>query len=134
MPVPAGGGSLDPSTPDGMVRLLISDTDPDNEVFTDAEIAAFLTFSASNVRLAAAEALDSMASNEVMVSKVIRTQDLQTDGSKVAAELRARAATLRQQADNYLPDGSLFAMDIVDYRPERGWWPDSELAEQSWCP
>jgi hypothetical protein len=117
------------------VRLLISDTNDASPVFTDAEISAFITLAGSNVRLAAAEALDTLASNEVMVSKVIKTQDLQTDGAKVAAELRARATTLREQAANYDATGAVFAFDIADYRPEVNWcWPDHELSESTWCP
>lgn len=86
---------LDPTTAVGQVRLLISDTDEDNLVFSDAEISAFLALEGASVRLAAAQALDTIASNEVMVSKVIRTQDLATDGAKVADALRKHAASLR---------------------------------------
>lgn len=53
---------------------------------------------------AAADALDALASGEVMQSKVIRTQDTSTDGAKVAAELRAQAANLRNRADELDPD------------------------------
>jgi hypothetical protein len=134
MPVPAGGITIDPTTPTGLVRLLISDTDTTSPIFADNEIGAFLALSGSNVRLAAAEALDTIASNEVMVSKVIKTQDLQTDGAKVSTELRARAATLREQAANYNDDGTTFAFDIADYRPETNWgWPGHELAESESC-
>lgn len=82
------------------VRLLISDLDAD-PVFTDAEIEAFLALEGP-VKLAAAQALDTMASNEAMVSKKIRTLDLQTDGPAVAASLRASATELRRQ---YYEDG-----------------------------
>lgn len=127
--------TTDTTTPVGKIRLLISDVDPVRPVFTDTEVNAFYLMEASNVRLGAAQALDTMASNEVMVSKVIRTLDLQTDGSKVAAELRARAQALRDQAGDYDADGNLFGMDIVDFRPET-WWRGGadELAEQPWCP
>jgi hypothetical protein len=84
-------------------------------------IGAFLTLEAGRPRRAAAQALDTIASNEVLVSKVIRTQDLQTDGSKVAAELRARAKALRDQDDQTDTDGNPFAMDIVDYDPSRAY-------------
>lgn len=123
--------TVDPSTPTGMIRLLISDVDVANPVFTDVEIEGFYRFEASNVRMAAAQALDTMASNEAMVSKVIRTLDLQVDGTKVAAELRARAATLRATAADYLPDGTLFGMGIVDFRPEDWLRGSAELAEPS---
>lgn len=121
--------TTDPSTPTGMIRLLISDVDVASPVFSDVEIGGFYRFEASNVRLAAAQALETMASNEAMVSKVIRTLDLQVDGTKVAAELRARAATLRATAADYLPDGTLFGMGVVDFRPEDWWSGGAELAE-----
>lgn len=119
----------DPTTAVGMVRLLISDVDDAVPVFTDVEIAGFLTLEGDNTRLAAAQALDTIASNEVMVSKVIRTQDLQTDGAKVAAELRARAKGLRDQAAERDANGDVFGVDIVDYDPTA--WLTAELAELS---
>lgn len=119
----------DPSTSVGIVRLLISDVNSVSPMFSDTSITAFLGMNASNVRLAAAQALDAIATSEVLISKVIRTQDLQTDGAKVAAELRAQAKTLRDTAADYLPDGTLFAMGIVDFQPERWWLPRHEMAE-----
>jgi cytidylate kinase len=112
--------TTDPTTPVGMVRLLISDTSEADPVFSDAEVAAFLAMESANLRMAAAQALDTIASNEVMVSKVIRTQDLQTDGSKVAAELRARATSLREQAAATDDTGAVFGLEIVDFDPT-GW-------------
>jgi hypothetical protein len=58
-----------------------------------------------DVRLAAAQALDTIATNEALVQKVLRTQDLQTDGAKLSAELRARAAGLRAQVAAGATDG-----------------------------
>jgi hypothetical protein len=112
--------TVDPTTAIGQVRLLISDTDEADPVFSDAEVTAFLALESSNVRMAAAQALDTIASNEVMVSKVIRTQDLQTDGSKVAAELRARATSLREQAAATDDTGAVFGLEIVNFDPT-GW-------------
>ena len=110
---------IDYSTSLGQVRLLIADVDETGLLlFTDAQINAFLTLESGNVRLAAAQALDTIASSEALVSKKIRTQDLQTDGPAVAAELRERAAALREQADTIDPaTGEPFAFDIVDYDP-----------------
>lgn len=88
----------DPTTDNGKVRLLITDTDDSNPIFTDAEITAFLSLNSSNILLAAAQALDVMAVNEAMVLKVIKLLDLTTDGAKVAAALKAQADSLRQQA------------------------------------
>lgn len=108
------------------VRLLISDTNRDNRVFATSEIGDFLALNSDNVRRAAAQALDAIAANEVMVSKVIRTQDLSTDGAKVADALRKQAAELRRQADT--GDGSEDAgsgFEIVEFEPypQRYGWP-----------
>ena len=80
-----------------LVRLLISDVDPSRQVLTDDDILTLLALEGEVVKLAAAQALDSIASSETLVGKVIRSQDLSTDGAKVAADLRAHAASLRAQ-------------------------------------
>ncbi|KAB2347347.1 hypothetical protein [Actinomadura rudentiformis] len=95
------------------LRLLIADTNPANRIFRVDELADFLDLEGGNVKLAAAQALGVIATSEVLISKVIRTQDLSTDGAKVAAELRARAADLRQQAGEGDGDDSV-GFDIVD--------------------
>lgn len=108
------GTPLMATTPRDQVRLLIADvsTDPAKQVLTDDQIDGFLEIAASVVKLAAAEALDAIAVSELLVSKVIRTQDLATDGAKVAAALQARAATLRVQAAADSDDA--FVFDIID--------------------
>lgn len=82
------------------VRLLLNDVDEDTAVFTDAEIQAFLDMEGGHVKLAAAQAIDTNADNEALASKVLRTQDLQTDGAKLAEALRGRARALRDQHDD----------------------------------
>lgn len=100
-----------------MVRLLIADTatDPADQLFTTEQVEAFLELEGV-VKLAAAQALDVIAVSEVLVSKVIKTQDLSTDGAKVAAELRARAKELRRQvADSEGDDdGGFTIVDFID--------------------
>ena len=117
-PSPAVGPAptLDPSTTIGMVRALVPDTDPDLLLFTDATITAYLSLEGDSVKKAAALALETAASSEAMVSKVITTQDLRTDGAKVADALLKRAAMLRQQADDDDPavGGGLDIVDFVD--------------------
>jgi hypothetical protein len=88
---------VDVTTSLGQVRLLINDT-TDSPVFADPEIAAFLLLEGDNVKLAAAQALDTIADDEALTSKVIRSQDLATDGAAVAEGLRARAQQLRADA------------------------------------
>src|SRR5690606_8528201 len=91
-----------------LVRLLIADVDPANPILTDAQVDGYLalrgvTTPTSSVApslcyQAAADALVAIAASEVLVSKVIRTQDLSTNGAQVAAELRAQAGVYRQRA------------------------------------
>jgi hypothetical protein len=96
--------TYDLDTDAGKVRLLIPDTDTSRPVFSNAEIDAFLELEGTNVRRAAALALDVIASNETQVLKVIQILDLRTDGAALSKELRARAADLRAQADEALDD------------------------------
>lgn len=116
--------TLNPTTGIGQVRLLVSDVDEDNLLFTDAQITGFLSIE-DGVKRAAAAALEVIARSEVLVSKVIKTQDLTTDGAKVAAELRASAKALRDQADiddeNDDTDGGLDIVDYVDPREQLTW-------------
>lgn len=81
----------------GLVRLLIPDLVEDEYLLTDAQLEALYTINGDVERLAAADALEIIASSEALVSKKIRTQDLQTDGPAVSKELRERAKLLRAQ-------------------------------------
>lgn len=90
--------TYDPSTPLGLIRLRLRDTDEATALFSDEELSAFYDAEGENWRKAAALALETTASNQALLLKVIRTLDLQTDGAKLAAELRAQAAQLRAQA------------------------------------
>jgi hypothetical protein len=113
-----------PTAEQRQVRLLIADTDPANRFFSTSEITDFLALNGASVRRAAAQALDVWAANEAMVSKKIRTQDLQTDGPAVAAALRASAAELRRQADAGEGDDGTDGFEIVEYQPypyHAGW-------------
>lgn len=95
-----GGPSIetDPATPVGMCRLLITDVDPEQPLFLDEQIQAFLAAEGGNVKRAAAALLSVMARSEALISRKITTQDLSTDGPAVAKELRASAAELRAEA------------------------------------
>lgn len=80
------------------VRHLMADVG-DEEYLSDDQIGVYLELNDDDVRLAAADALDAIATSEVLIGKVIRTQDLQTDGAKVADSLRKHADRLRDQAE-----------------------------------
>lgn len=97
--------AIDFSTDEGKVRLLLNDVDEAAFVFTDPEIEAFLELEGGSVKRAAAQAIDTNADNEALASKVLRSQDLATDGAKVADALRKRAAALRTQADVEAEEG-----------------------------
>jgi len=105
--------TYDLTTEAGKVRLLIFDTNSGSYVFEDDELAVFLAIETS-VKRAAALALETMASNEAFVLKVITLMDLRTDGAATARALMARAATLRSQADDeeYAEDG---AFEVVEW-------------------
>lgn len=123
------------------LRLLIADTDTANPTLTDDDTLGFLALHGvtttqavevptgvpvTTVRRAAADALDAIATSEVLVSKVLRTQDgTVTDGAKVSAELRARAASLRAlaDADDDAADDAGGWFDVVEFTPypRTGW-------------
>lgn len=65
-------------------------------ILSDDDITTFETLE-GDVKLASAMALDTIASSEALVQKVIRILDLSTDGAAVADSLRAHAKTLREQ-------------------------------------
>lgn len=87
------------SGPRDTVRLLITDTDAANPIFQDADIDAFLSLQGGDVKLAAAQSLDTIASSEALVSKAIKLGDLTTNGPAVAKALREHAAELRRQSE-----------------------------------
>jgi len=109
----------------GQVRLLIPDVEPlenladptaDAEyIFSDAQVQAFLSMSNNSIKRAAAEAKMVLAASETLISKVIRTDDLQTDGAKLGAELRAQARELRAQAVEEETYDSYEEFEIVDF-------------------
>lgn len=94
----------------GRVRMLISDTeqydyDQDNTLryrLPDGQITAYLEMADGKLFAAAASALFGIANNEALVSKVIKTEDLQTDGAKLSDALRLMARDMlnRQNAED----------------------------------
>lgn len=131
--------SIDYGTARGLVRLLTADVDETNLTLTDAMVDGFLALNSVTdptatdaprgaVKRAAADALQAVATSEVLLSKVIRTGDgLATDGAKVAAELRAQAQALRvQAAADDDEDAMTAALDgdgfgVLDFTP----WPST---------
>lgn len=115
-------GSIDYSSPAGMVRLNITDVAdaPADRLFTDAQLTAFLTQSKENINRASARALRVIAASEVLIGKKIRTQaGTSTDGPAVSAELRALAALYETQADADDASAAEGFFDVVGFYPAR---------------
>lgn len=81
------------------VRALIPDLDEDDQIFSDTQIDVYLEIYAGNVRRAAAAAINAISIDEVLLLKVVRTDDLQVNGAQVAEQLRKRAKDLNDEAD-----------------------------------
>lgn len=120
--------AIDYSTPVGKVRALIPDVDQvdyndDGEptyLFTDEQLQVYIDLHGEDspgLHRAAADAVEALGTSEAYISKVIRTEDLQTDGAKVANALFVRARNLRDQADKEEEQEAWSAFDVVPYRP-----------------
>ena len=117
---------IDFTEPVGQVRLLVNDVDETNFVFQDEEITAFLAIEGGSVKLAAAQAIDSQATNEALAAKVLKDHELTTDGAKLADAMRKHAAALRAQArDDEDREGYFEVVDFTGGGPPElaDWWP-----------
>lgn len=124
--------AIDKTTPAGQVRVIINDLDDTDLVFPNDEIAVFLTLEGGNVKRAAAQALDTIADNEALASKAFRTQDLATDGAKIADSLRKRATELRAQADRADADADGGFFTIVNPVGPRPHAPELTQHRHTW--
>lgn len=105
---------VDPRTPDAAPEYLIG----------DSQLQSYIALNKDGLYGAAADALLAVAINEALVSKKIRTEDLQTDGPAVAGELRRLAEEYRKrqkEEDEALDYESAF--EIVDYTSYPTNWP-----------
>ena len=120
--------TYDLTTDRGKVRLLIQDNVEAYEFFTDAEVDAFLTLAGDldgdAVRHASALALESWASNQVMVLKVVQLLDVQLDGAAVSREMRMRADALREQAYQSSTDAGFEIAEMA--LGHFSWWEQVE--------
>lgn len=115
----------------GMVRSLIPDVEQSDfagegvpaYLFSDSHLQALLRLYASKgqrsrIKRVAADAITAVAVSEALISKVITTEDLQTDGAKLATALLAGAKQLREDADkDDEEDEACFGFEIVDFQP-----------------
>ena len=112
--------AIDYGTDVGRVRLPIAAPDEANQILDDPQISGFLALEGGNVKLAAAQALDAIASSEALISKKITVDGQSTDGPSVAKELRERASGLRTQVDEGVADDTV-GLAIVDFDPYMGY-------------
>ncbi len=120
--------TFDPSTDLGKVRLIISDTDVAtvaNQMFSDASIEAYLSIEGGNVRLAAADALDTIASTQALLLKAVSLGPIKTDGPKVAEALREHAQTLRGQVYTLEPAFDIAEMSLNPSNAAQILWNDA---------
>jgi hypothetical protein len=126
--------TYDVSTPAGQVRLLCTDRDANNQAFQDDEIQAFLNLNGGSVILAAAQALDQLASNEAFIQGKIKLEQLETDGTALAAALRTQADKLQKQYAEGIGDptdaGYDYAELLLDVFSERQIWINRSLRQQ----
>jgi hypothetical protein len=92
--------TIDMSSYIGLVRLRIFDRNPLNPVFQDEDITAvYNTLERESVKRTAAFFLETIATQQALILKVMKNLQLSTDGAKLADSLQKQAADLRAQAD-----------------------------------
>lgn len=89
----------DPTTSIGLVRARIRDVVEARALFSDEVLSAFLIAERDNWKRCAALCLETIATNEALILKVIKELNLSTDGAKLADSLMKQAQKLRDQAD-----------------------------------
>jgi len=116
--------TTDISTYIGLVRLRIFDRDIANPVFQDEDITSvYNTLERQSIKRTAAFFLETIATQEALILKVIKNLQLTTDGAKLADSLMKQAADLRSQADiedSFGNDGAFdWAEQVFDVFSER---------------
>src|SRR5690606_37911505 len=105
--------------------------DEDETMFDDEDITDFFLAGGGSVLRATGLALLAIGSSEAIISKIIRTQDLQTNGAALANSFNERAKTLFEQADAEDSRANAEFFEIIDYG--EGWQYDRpELTELRW--
>ena len=111
----------------GRIRALIPDVEQvdyagegkPEYMFSDAHLETLHAISQGSdparTYRAAASALRALAVSEGLIQKVIKTEDLQTDGAKLASALMAGAKALEERADAVEEEED--TMMIVDFQP-----------------
>lgn len=140
--------TINPNSPVWQLRTLIPDVEklrvPGtlNEysyIFPDEMLETYLQINNGNLRLALSDAYYALGSSEAMISRVIKTEDLQTDGAKVMQQFRMQADQIRRQAKS--EDVAIGGTVFIDGetlggcgRPELGPPPTYLYSDMGVCP
>ena len=81
------------------VRRRIRDINVDRALFTDEDIVEMLSDERDSWKRCSALCLETIASNEALILKVVEQLGLKTDGAKLADSFLKQAKVLRDQAD-----------------------------------
>lgn len=115
--------TIDPNTDIGLIRLRIYDRDVSNQIFDDQTIeAVFNNLERTSVKRTAAFFLETIATQEALILKVMKNLQLTTDGAKLADSLMKQAQALRTQADiddSANSDGFDWAEQVFDVWGEK---------------
>lgn len=122
------------------MRILIPDSEAifdGQTLFTDTELSNYVEIGGGSVLRGAAYAMIAIANSEAMISKVIKTQDLATNGAQVAEAFRKNAQMLLDRADKEDDAAGEFYIDIIDnvnsYPPELTEWDNPLVWEEGWA-
>jgi hypothetical protein len=116
----------------GKVRLRIPDRVQAEAMFQDDEIQEFLEGAGGVIVLAVADVLDTIATDQALVLKYIKTNNLETDGSKVSKSLTDRANALRARHDKLQPTTEDEADGTFDVLCGPGSKIDDNLPDSCW--
>lgn len=119
--------TYDVTTDAGKVRLLTADTDATSYDFEDDEIDAALSMSNNSIHMAAADLLESLASNRARLALKKERGDMKEDLTKIAQELRASAQRFRERAREIATDE---ASTILEATSTPNWLKRDEDAEE----
>jgi hypothetical protein len=115
-----------------IIRTLIPDSEAifgpneDQTMFSDEDLQDFFTAGNGSTLRAAAFANYAIAASEALISKKIKTQDLQTDGPAVADAMRKNGDALFVRADKDEVQAATDFFQIVDFQ---SWNTRPELTE-----
>lgn len=122
--------------PKDLVRTLIPDTEAifgageDEYLFADDQIENLLEIAGGSVLRAAGLAMIAVGNSEALISKVIKTQDLATDGSKLQDKWRESGEALLRRAAREDEGKALDYFEIIDF--QEGWLAERpELTEHA---